>query len=81
MSLLTNTTENTVYRIGSNSKLLTAYTILVEVGHAYWHRPVTDFVPELAAAAASCNSTAEPLLCVDWHGITLGALASHLAGP
>lgn len=72
--------EDTVYRIGSNSKLLTAYTILVEVGHAHWHRPVVDFVPELAAAAVTCNATTQPLLCPDWNSITLGALASHLSG-
>nr|OQO28615.1 hypothetical protein B0A51_03331 [Rachicladosporium sp. CCFEE 5018] len=38
-------TEDSIYRIGSLSKLITAYTYLVEVGHAYWDRPVTDFEP------------------------------------
>lgn len=78
--MLTSRAENTVYRVGSISKLFTAYTILVEVGHAYWHRPITDFVPELAEAAVACNSTVDPLKCTDWSGITLGALASHQAG-
>ena len=51
--LRTNTlnTDETVYRVGSISKLLFLYTFLVEVGHAHWHRPITDFVPELAEAA------------------------------
>lgn len=56
------------------------YTFLVEVGHDYWHRPITDFVPELLEAAESCSAQADPLTCPDWDEITLGALASHLAG-
>nr|OQO26206.1 hypothetical protein B0A51_06005 [Rachicladosporium sp. CCFEE 5018] len=73
-------TEDSIYRIGSLSKLITAYTYLVEVGHAYWDRPVTEFVPELAAAATNCSFAKDPLECTDWSSITLGALASHMAG-
>lgn len=76
----TSRTDETVYRVGSISKLLFLYTFLVEVGHAHWHRPITDFVPELAEAAESCSAESDPLTCPDWHEITLGALASHLAG-
>jgi CubicO group peptidase (beta-lactamase class C family) len=80
--LRTNTfhTDETVYRVGSISKLLFLYTFLVEVGHAHWHQPITDFVPELAEAAESCSAKLDPLTCPDWNEITLGALASHLAG-
>jgi CubicO group peptidase (beta-lactamase class C family) len=80
--LRTNTfrTDETVYRLGSVSKLLFLYTFLVEVGHAHWHRPITDFIPELAEAAESCSAELDPLTCPDWHEITLGSLASHLAG-
>lgn len=62
------------------SKLITIYTYLVEVGHAYWDKPVTDFIPELAAAAVNCSAAEDPLSCTGWDSITLGALASHLAG-
>lgn len=72
--------DDTVYRVGSISKLLFLYTFLVEAGHDYWHRPITDFVPELVEAADSCSAKADPLTCPDWDEITLGALASHLAG-
>ena len=72
--------DETVYRAGSVSKLLFLYTFLVEVGHAHWHRPVTDLLPELAEAAKACSSEEHPLTCPDWEEITLGALASHLAG-
>jgi CubicO group peptidase (beta-lactamase class C family) len=80
--LRTNTfrTDETVYRLGSVSKLLFLYTFLVEVGHAHWHRPITNFIPELAEAAQSCSAELDPLTCPDWHEITLGALASHLSG-
>lgn len=73
-------TDDTVYRVGSISKLLFLYTFLVEVGHDYWHRSITDFVPELVEAARSCSAESDPLTCPDWDDITLGALASHLAG-
>jgi CubicO group peptidase (beta-lactamase class C family) len=72
--------DDTVYRVGSISKLLFLYTFLVEAGHDYWHRPITDFVPELVEAAESCSAKEDPLTCPDWDEITLGALASHLAG-
>ena len=66
--------------MGSVSKLIFLYTFLVEVGHAHWHRSITDFIPELAEAAESCSAELDPLTCPDWNEITLGALASHLAG-
>ena len=57
------------------------YTFLVEAGHDYWHRPITDFVPELVEAVSeSCSAEADPLTCPDWDEITLGTLASHVAG-
>lgn len=74
------TIDDTVYRVGSISKLLFLYTFLVEAGHDYWHRPITAFVPELVEAAEACSAEADPLTCPDWDEITLGALASHLAG-
>ncbi|GJN80043.1 hypothetical protein PLIIFM63780_003567 [Purpureocillium lilacinum] len=43
---------DTVYRIGSVSKLFTVYALLLHGGAQYWDRPVTDFVPELRRAAA-----------------------------
>ena len=55
-------------------------TVLVEAGRDYWHRPITDFVPELVEAAESCSAEVDSLTCPDWNEITLGTLASHLAG-
>jgi len=44
-------TEDSVYRIGSLSKLITAYTFLLAAGPKYWEYPVTKFLPELREAA------------------------------
>ncbi|KAL2883376.1 hypothetical protein SGCOL_001056 [Colletotrichum sp. CLE4] len=43
---------DTLYRIGSVTKLLTVYTILVKLGPTYWNEPITKFIPELANAPA-----------------------------
>ncbi|KAM0722514.1 hypothetical protein Q7P37_001955 [Cladosporium fusiforme] len=77
---VSNVTDDTVYRVGSISKLLFIYNFLVEVGHDHWHRPITDLVPELEEAAASCSAKSDPWTCPDWDEITLGALASHISG-
>ncbi|CAJ2501454.1 Uu.00g043070.m01.CDS01 [Anthostomella pinea] len=73
-------TEDSVYRIGSGSKLITVYLFLIEVGAKYWNHPITEFVPQLADAAKNCSAAKDPVDCTDWNDVTLGALASHMAG-
>ena len=73
-------TEDSIYRVGSLSKLITIYLFLIEAGPRYWNYPITEFVPELAAAAEECSAEEDPVDCIDWEDITLGALASNLAG-
>jgi CubicO group peptidase (beta-lactamase class C family) len=70
--------ENTVFRIGSVSKLLTVYTILAEVGMDYMNDPVTKWVPELALE--DHRGSINAVEAVDWDDITVGALASQMAG-
>ncbi|KAF5611204.1 beta-lactamase 2 [Fusarium subglutinans] len=73
--------DTTVYRIGSISKLLTAYVYLLEVGDVSFNQPVTRYVPELADISAKLrNKSAYALQYVDWDAVTIGALASHMAG-
>ncbi|PNY27564.1 Uncharacterized protein TCAP_02521 [Tolypocladium capitatum] len=72
-------TADSVYRIGSVSKLFTVYAWLLHGGARDWDRPVTDFVPELRRAAAlpGADNAAER---VQWRHVTVGALASQLSG-
>ncbi|OCL07086.1 beta-lactamase/transpeptidase-like protein [Glonium stellatum] len=69
---------DSVYRIGSISKLLTVYTLLVEIGDKYWDRAVTDFIPELRALVPKSRS--DPIAFNAWDEITLGSLAGQVAG-
>ncbi|KAI1171687.1 beta-lactamase/transpeptidase-like protein [Nemania sp. FL0916] len=69
---------DTIYRLGSLTKIFTIMTFIAEAGDSYWNDPVTKYVPELEALAAKAES--DPVMFVDWSSVTLGALASHMAG-
>ncbi|KAH7064425.1 beta-lactamase/transpeptidase-like protein [Paraphoma chrysanthemicola] len=58
---------DTVFRIGSASKLLAVYTLLVEAGDHVFADPVTKYVPELNGKGM-------------WDDITIGSITAHLAG-
>lgn len=72
--------SDTVYRVGSVSKLLTVYTFLIAAGDEPWNRPITAFVPELASIAQARPASANEIDNVSWDSITVGALASQMAG-
>jgi Beta-lactamase len=74
--------SDTIYRIGSISKLLTVYTYLLAAGDLSFNNPITEYVPELAAYAAKNKNLLKDntLEVTDWESITIGALASHMAG-
>lgn len=71
-------TADSIYRIGSISKLFTVYGLLLDYGTGNWDRPVTDFIPELRVAESSSNPTA--VSQVQWDKVTIGSLASQLSG-
>ncbi|VUC27701.1 unnamed protein product [Clonostachys rosea] len=64
---------DTIGRLGSVSKLVTAYGLLAEAGIEVFSHPVTKYFPELLS-----NSTAPNR--INWEEITVGAVASHQAG-
>jgi CubicO group peptidase (beta-lactamase class C family) len=66
--------ENTIYRVGSISKLMPVLALL-QSGNVSFDDPVTEYIPELRNAAGATTSSS-----VAWDDITVGALASHLAG-
>ncbi|KAK2754021.1 hypothetical protein FQN54_007190 [Arachnomyces sp. PD_36] len=70
--------EDTVFRIGSGSKLWTALLLLKEMGDGVLADPVSLYVPELAAAAA--DGVDDWVDGVRWDEITVGELVSHMAG-
>ena len=81
-ALLSNSSAGTrkvdadsIYRIGSNSKLLTMYLFLISNGDLHFNDPVSRFVPELLQDAPSWNS-----LTPNWTEITVGDLASQMGG-
>ncbi|RSM13195.1 hypothetical protein CEP52_002047 [Fusarium oligoseptatum] len=69
--------RDTVFRIGSVSKLVAVYTLLAATGMEYINDPVTKWVPELAAAPVPDDGAVD---AVRWQDITIGALAGHQAG-
>ncbi|WAO88762.1 Beta-lactamase domain-containing protein [Fusarium falciforme] len=69
--------RDTVFRIGSVSKLVAVYTLLAATGMEYINDPVTKWVPELAAASVPDDRAVD---AVRWQDITIGALAGHQAG-
>ncbi|KAI1210140.1 beta-lactamase/transpeptidase-like protein [Annulohypoxylon truncatum] len=69
---------DTVYRLGSVTKIFTILTFLIEAGDTYWNTPVTQWVPELELLAGKAQY--DPVMNVEWETITLQDLASHLAG-
>lgn len=70
---------DTMFRIGSISKLFTVYTFLLHNGLELWERPITKYVPELCNISRNSDSFAN-LDRVRWEDVTLGSLASHMSG-
>ena len=74
--------SNTIYRIGSLSKLLTVYTYLTAAGDISFNEPITKYIPELAAYAVNNAATLKDndIDLFDWEDITVGSLANQLSG-
>ncbi|KAI1646601.1 beta-lactamase/transpeptidase-like protein [Daldinia loculata] len=68
--------ENTVFRLGSLTKIYTIYSFLINAGDKLWNEPITKYVPELQALA----NRSDPVNYVAWDELTLGGLATQLTG-
>lgn len=64
--------DESIYRIGSVSKLFTAYAILSTADIEVFEHPVTQYLPELAGNKGPGK--------IIWEDVTVGALASQQAG-
>ncbi|KAH8896095.1 beta-lactamase/transpeptidase-like protein [Thozetella sp. PMI_491] len=75
---------DSIYRIGSISKVFTVWTMLIELGDRYLDRSIVDFVPELEPFAGTpCPPDGMQYDDIDhirWKDITLRDLASHASG-
>ena len=72
---------DTVYRLGSVSKVLTVLTFLAEAGDIHWNQPITKFLPELARyAGRSTSKNFDNLRETAWDDVTIGALAAQVSG-
>ncbi|KAJ5779130.1 hypothetical protein N7457_006850 [Penicillium paradoxum] len=71
--------ENTMFRIGSISKLWTMFLYMTLEGTRYFHEPVAKYVPELRVRNDK-TQTANVIDAVRWTDVTIGELASHQAG-
>ncbi|KAI5360800.1 Putative beta-lactamase/transpeptidase [Septoria linicola] len=72
--------DDTIYRIGSVSKLVTVYTFLVSTNWSHWQAPITRYLPELAERSAECSAAKDPIDYIDWDEVTLESLAGQLSG-
>lgn len=71
--------EDSIYRLGSISKLLTIYLFLIREGDQRFNDPITKYIPELATAVASTSDSLNGIT-PNWNEITIGQLASHMSG-
>ncbi|KAH8881931.1 beta-lactamase/transpeptidase-like protein, partial [Thozetella sp. PMI_491] len=75
--------RNSIFRIGSISKLFTVWTFLVNArGDSLFNEPVTKYVPELAGLLGEVGGDVVygDINQVNWEEVTLGNLASQAAG-
>ncbi|GAW26447.1 hypothetical protein SAMD00023353_3200620 [Rosellinia necatrix] len=77
--------ENSIFRVGSVSKVFSVWSFLIEVGDERFNDPITRYIPELAnlSCADGRGDSQEIYNDIDrvrWEEVTLGQLASHAAG-
>ncbi|KAI0198113.1 beta-lactamase/transpeptidase-like protein [Astrocystis sublimbata] len=68
--------ENTVFRLGSLSKVHTIYLFLINAGDEIWNAPITKYVAELKAL----TDGADPVTKIAWEKVTIGGIASQMTG-
>lgn len=72
----TKVDSNSIYRIGSISKILTLYMWLINDGDKRFNDPISDFIPQLAQDEVQQDDYVAPR----WDEITVNDLAMFLAG-
>ncbi|KAI1411055.1 beta-lactamase/transpeptidase-like protein [Hypoxylon sp. FL1857] len=70
---------DTVYRLGSVTKIFSILTFLIEAGDTIWNEPITKYIPEIAAMVDGADNS-HSIFTPDWESITIGSLASQMSG-
>ncbi|KAI3320158.1 beta-lactamase/transpeptidase-like protein [Xylariaceae sp. AK1471] len=68
--------ENTVFRVGSLTKIYTIYLFLINAGDKIWNEPIIKYVPELQAL----TNRSDPVANIAWEQVTIGGLATQMTG-
>lgn len=70
---------DTVFRLGSVTKIYTVLAFLAETGDKYFNHPITEFVPELQDIVnRRGDGPVDELRSVKWEDITIEALLSQV---
>lgn len=74
--------KNSIFRIGSVSKVFTVWAFLATLGDSRFNDPITKYIPELANASSPAHDGAiyDDIESARWEDVTVGDLASHSAG-
>ncbi|KAJ3571033.1 hypothetical protein NPX13_g5520 [Xylaria arbuscula] len=78
-SSTTTVNSETIYRIGSLSKLFAVLSTLTE-GRMKMEDPITKYVPELVELSKEAVPVANDITAVHWDQVTVGSLTSHMSG-
>ncbi|KAI0545315.1 beta-lactamase/transpeptidase-like protein [Xylaria curta] len=68
--------QNTIFRVGSLSKVHTVYSFLINAGDKIWNEPITKYVPELQLL----TNRSDPVANTAWEDVTIGGLATQMTG-
>ncbi|KAL4746355.1 hypothetical protein BDW72DRAFT_210498 [Aspergillus terricola var. indicus] len=71
---------DTVFRIGSCSKIWTVLLLLMETGEELFHEPVRKYFPEVENAIEDLDGDLNEVDEVRWKDVTIGDLVSQMAG-
>ncbi|KAI0185599.1 beta-lactamase/transpeptidase-like protein [Xylaria flabelliformis] len=75
----TNVGPETIYRIGSISKIFAVLSVLTQ-GTIKLDDQITKYVPELLQLRSEAVPVANDITAVNWDQVTVGSLASHISG-
>ncbi|KAL4995037.1 beta-lactamase/transpeptidase-like protein [Aspergillus recurvatus] len=72
--------EDTVFRIGSSSKIWTVLLLLMETGDALFQEPVSKYLPEVRDAIDELDGDLNDVDHARWEDVTIGDLVSQTSG-